>query len=162
MSDASTHSISSDFPAPYATLLWTAHVSVGAREELGQNKNGTRYLVPITGGTFTGGAGFESLSGTVMTGGADRQLIRPDGVKELEAIYDMQLTDGPIMSIHNKVIVDEARQPQRYALSVLGVMVPSGAFEWLNRRLIIGTLESLRPAKDIVIIRAWLMDSETN
>ncbi len=32
---------------PYATQLWTAYVDVGQRQYLGQNKNGTRYLIPI-------------------------------------------------------------------------------------------------------------------
>jgi hypothetical protein len=143
---------------PYATHLWTAHVEVGQHQTLGQNKNGTRYLIPILGGSFTGAAGFETLSGTVISGGADRQLIRPDGVKELDALYDMRLSDGPIITVRNRVIVDKSRQPDRYAMSVLTATVEAGIHDWLNRRMIIGTLDSLRPNQDRVIVTAWLMD----
>lgn len=144
---------------PYATQLWTAYVNVGQRQHLGQNKNGTRYLIPIIGGHFTGAPGFEeTLSGTIIAGGADRQLVRPDGVKELDALYEMCLSDGTILTIRNTVVVDEMRQPNRYAMSMLTVTVEAGVHDWLNRRLIIGTLDSLRPAQNKVIITAWILD----
>ena len=144
---------------PYATQVWTAYVDVGQRQHLGQNKNGTRYLIPIIGGHFTGAPGFEeTLSGNIIAGGADRQLVRPDGVKELDALYDMRLSDGTILTIRNRVVVDEIRQPNRYAMSMLTVTVEEGVHDWLNRRLIIGTLDSLRPAQNKVIITAWLLD----
>jgi hypothetical protein len=46
--------------------------------------------------------------GTVLAGGADRQLVRADGVKELSALYEMQAHDGAIITIHNWVTIDES------------------------------------------------------
>jgi hypothetical protein len=86
-------------------------------------------------------------------------LLRTDGVKELDAVYEMKLDDGPILHIRNRVVVDEARQPERYAMSVITVGVESGPYAWLSRRLIIGTLQSARPTRQAVIIRAWEADT---
>jgi len=117
-------------------------------------------MVPILGGRFHAGPAGEGLDGVVLAGGADRQLLRSDGVKTLDAVYEMQVDDGTVLSIHNQVIVDEARVPDRYAMSVIQVTAPEGRFDWLNRRLVLGTLQSARPERLAVIIRAWLMDTE--
>lgn len=145
-------------PALTSTLLWTAAVTIADREDLGPGPLGARFIVPITGGVFAGGPGHAALSGTVRPGGADRQLLRADGVKQLHAVYEMQLDDGTVLHIDNRVVVDDTRQPRRYALSHLQVSAPEGPHAWLNRRLLLGTLQSLRPAHPAVVVRAWLLD----
>jgi len=115
-------------------------------------------MVPILGGRFHAGPAGVGAQRRVLAGGADRQLLRADGVKELDAIYEMQTDDGTILSIRNRVIVDVTKTPERYAMSVIEVIAPEGPFAWLNRWLIVGTLQSARPAQQAVIIRAWLMD----
>ena len=77
-------------PLPQATLLWTAAVHSAPREALGNGPLGGRAIVPILGGVFWGGPGHAALHGTVRSGGADRQLVRADGIKELRAEYEMQ------------------------------------------------------------------------
>ena len=144
---------------PSLRLLWTAIVDVGDRKDLGHSALGQRFLVPILGGRFYAGPEVGNLSGEVLPGGADRQLLRADGVKELDALYEMQTDDGSMLTIRNRVIVDEARQPERYAMSVIKVAAPIGPFEWLNRRLIVGTLQSARPERSAVIVRAWEADT---
>lgn len=146
-------------PAPVSELLWTAFVDVDDRQDLGASKGGHRFMVPVVGGTFIGGPNHSDLCGNVLPGGADRQFLRPDGVKELCAIYELQTTSGDVLSIENAVIVDESRKPNRYAMSVLRVSAPEGPLAWLNRRLIVGTLKSRRPEVDQVIIQAYLMDT---
>jgi hypothetical protein len=145
--------------APNMLLLWTAIVDVADRQDLGPSALGHRFLVPILGGRFYAGPGGQGLNGRVLLGGADRQLLRPDGVKELEAVYEMQAESGDILMIRNNVIVDETRQPDRYAMSVLSVSAPQGALAWLNRRLILGTLQTARPDRQSVVVRAWLADT---
>lgn len=140
-------------------LLWSAVVDVADRIDLGSSAMGDRFMVPILGGTFEAGPDVSGLSGTVLAGGADRQLLRPDGVKELDALYEMRTDGGDILTIRNRVIVDEARQPVRYAMSVISVKAPTGAFDWLNRRLILGTLQSARPHRQAVVVRAWEVDA---
>ena len=65
--------------SPNARLLWTAIVDVADRQDLGQSPLGRRYMVPILGGRFYAGPDFDGLSGAVLPGGADRQLLREDG-----------------------------------------------------------------------------------
>lgn len=146
-------------PRIAARLAWTAAVDIAPRESLGMGALGERFIVPITGGVFWGGPGFEALRGVVRPGGADRQLLRTDGVKELRAEYEMQTDDGAVITVDNRVIVDESVQPDRYALSHLFVTAPAGPHAWLNRRLFIGTLQSLRPQRQAVLVRGWLVES---
>lgn len=139
-------------------LLWQAVADIEPRQDLGEGPLGHRFIVPIKGGEFVGGPGLETLSGAIVPGGADRQLLRADGMKQLEAIYEMRTHDGIVLNICNRVLIDESRDP-RYAMSRIEVTAPRGPLEWLNRRLILGTLQSARPQRDGVIIRAFEADA---
>ena len=145
-------------PLPQATLLWTTAVRIAPREALGAGPLGGRAIVPILGGVFWGGPGHAALCGAVRSGGADRQLVRADGIKELRAEYEMQCADGSVLTVDNRVLVDESRQPARYALSHLFVSAPEGPHAWLNRRVLVGTLQSLRPQHEAVVVRAYMLD----
>ncbi len=145
-------------PRINARLAWTAAVDIAPREALGPSALGERFIVPILGGVFWGGPGFEGLHGRIRAGGADRQLLRADGVKELRAEYEMETDDGAVFTVDNRVVVDESVQPERYALSHLFVTAPAGPHAWLNRRVFVGTLQSLRPARQAVLVRGWLLE----
>lgn len=158
MTDASALLAGVPLPAFQVRLLWQAIADIDARQELGEGPLGQRFIVPIRGGEFVGGPGHEELSGEILPGGADRQLVRPDGAKQLEAIYEMRTHGGIVLSIRNRVLIDESRTP-RYALSRIEVTAPRGPLDWLNRRVILGTLQPARPAREAVIIRAWEADA---
>ena len=138
-------------------LVWHAVVDVAERESWGMGPRGERWCVPILGGQFWGAEGFEDLHGTVCAGGADRQTLRPDGIKELEALYEMRTHDGVIITVHNQVLIDESVQPERYARSCIRVTAPEGPHAWLNRRLFVGTLQPLRPERQAVLIRGYML-----
>ena len=139
---------------PGCRLLWHAAVLIAEREPLGQSPLGERFIVPILGGAFWGAAGFEALHGSVRAGGADRQLLRADGAKELDALYEMQVHDGTVLTVHNRVTIDESVQP-RYARSHVSVTAPEGPWAWLNRRKLVGTLQVLRPQAEAVLVRVF-------
>lgn len=147
-------------PRLHQRLLWQACVDIAATEDLGEGPYGHRFIVPILGGWFVGGEGLPALNGTVLAGGADRQLLRRDGIKELEAIYEMRCASGEVLSIRNRAIIDAARLPHRYALSRIEVTAPEGPMAWLNRRIIIGTVQPLRPTREAVLIRAFEADMD--
>jgi hypothetical protein len=138
---------------PTLELAWTAIVDIGARRELGTTPLGERFIIEILGGSFEG----PRLRGRVLPGGADRQLLRPDGVKLLDALYEMRTDDGAVLTVHNQVMIDEAAPGGRYARSVVKVMAPVGPHEWLNRRVFVGDLQGLKPARDAVQIGVYLV-----
>jgi hypothetical protein len=60
-------------------------------------KSGERRIIPVTGGTFDG----PKLKGKVLPGGADYQLIRPDGFTEVEAHYVLESDRGERVYVTN-------------------------------------------------------------
>jgi hypothetical protein len=128
-------------------------VDIDELQDLGASALGQRFMIGIAGGTFEG----PRLRGRVLPGGADRQWLRPDGVKELDALYDMQTDDGAIITVRNRVLIDDPTGPNRYARSVVRLTAPAGPHEWLNRRVFVGTLTSLRPEKQAVLISVFML-----
>lgn len=151
--------LSERFPSLYPQFRTALEVvaEVGEAIEVGQGPNGGRRIVPIIGGDFRG----PGLSGRVLNGGADRQTIRADGIRELDAIYELEADDGTVLMVHNRVIVDAQQPPEgenRYARSVVTVTAPKGPHDWLNRRVLLGTLHSLRPAEPLVFLRFHIFE----
>jgi Protein of unknown function (DUF3237) len=134
---------------PSVEFIYEALVEIAPTEMLGEGPYGRRSIVPITGGAFEG----PSIRGVVLAGGADRQLLRADGVLELDAVYEMRTDDGAVLGIQNRVIIDQSGDAP-YTRSHITIAAPAGAYSWLSRRIIIGTLHPLtdRPA---VCIRAF-------
>lgn len=142
------------FEIPVSNLIWQAAAEIGERQPLGPSPLGQRFVVPILGGSFWGGPGHADLRGRLLPGGADRQLLRADGVKELDALYEMQLDDGTVLTVRNRVLVDESRMP-RYARSAVQVIAPAGRWDWLNRRCLVGSLQTLRPQAQAVLVNVF-------
>lgn len=159
--DILVRSLADAHPLPRFSLtpVWHAAVDIGERESLGMGPAGERWIVPITGGRFWGAPGHESFKGRVRAGGADRQLLRPDGVKELHALYEMETEDGAVITILNEVTIDESVTPHRYLVSRIRVTAPEGPHAWMNRRLFLGSLQPLRPQREAVLIRGFLAES---
>ncbi len=69
-------------------------------------KEGRRQLIPITGGTLLGTpqGDHPELRGSVLPGGVDSQVIRPDGVCQLSARYAVRLENGLSFYIENNGI----------------------------------------------------------
>lgn len=87
-------------PAPSLEFIFTAEVTVGAVQDLGDVGKGGRRIVPILGGRFSGA----KLRGEVLPGGADWQVIRSDGVAELEARYTLRADDGALIYVRNHAL----------------------------------------------------------
>jgi hypothetical protein len=143
--------------APHSLLAWEAVVDVGPRQALGAAPLGERFIIPILGGHFRGGEAAPALHGRVVPGGADRQLWRRDGIRELDALYEMQHDDGTVFTVHNQVLIDAPDGGGRYAASHVRVTAPEGPHAWLNKRVFAGTLHPLPPERQAVLIRVWLL-----
>lgn len=78
--------------------LLKAEIALAPAQELGDTPLGRRRIIPITGGRFEG----DRLAGRVLAGGADWQMIRPDGVADLDARYTLETADGALIYVRNK------------------------------------------------------------
>lgn len=108
--------------------------------------HGRRQLIPVLSGELVG----EGLHGTVLPGGVDSQVIRPNGICELSARYGVRMDDGSSFYIENNGI---RTVPAEHVQTVLsgGFIDPSlyyfctkPSFEvyderlnWLNEKLFV-------------------------
>ncbi len=122
-----------------------------------KGKYGLRRIVLITGGTFKG----PNIEGTIIPGGADWQLVRPDGVTELDARYVLKTNDGVMIYANNHILARpqpiESDPKGQYCRCMLNFEAPIGSkYEWLNQFVFLGTLNSVITEKEAaVIIRVW-------
>ena len=148
--------------APRLDLVGTVEAEVAAPVVVGLGAAGERRIVPILGGRVSG----PRLEGEILPGGADFQLIRPDGVAEIEARYTLRLSDGALVYVVNRGLRHAA--PEDMARLLRGEPVPpervyfrtAPAFEtaapdhaWLQRGLFVGFGER-RPASVLVRVFA--------
>jgi hypothetical protein len=121
--------------------LLRAEITLAPPQELGDAPHGRRRVIAITGGSFRG----EKLAGRVLAGGADWQVIRADGVAELDARYTLETTDGALIYVRNfgyrhgppdvirRLMAGEAVDPARYYMRTTPLF-ETGAerYRWLN------------------------------
>jgi hypothetical protein len=123
-------------------------MTLGPPHELGETPLGRRRVIPITGGTFRG----ERLSGRVLPGGADWQVIRADGVADLDARYTLETDDKALIYVHNpgyrhgpaevikRLAAGESVDPALYYMRTTP-RFETGAerYQWLNRIICVAT-----------------------
>lgn len=102
------------------------------------SKDGKRTAVwPIVGGRFQG----PGIRGTVIAGGGDFPVQRPDGVVVIDALYRLRTDDGVTIIIHNRGMAYPKRGPgDEYYRLVPEFIAPQGKYEWLNSHLFLATL----------------------
>jgi hypothetical protein len=83
---------------PSLRLLYTSKIEIEPPLVVGKASYGERRIINITGGEFEG----PRLSGHVLPGGADWQIIRYDGITEVEAKYTLETDDGSLIYVSNR------------------------------------------------------------
>jgi hypothetical protein len=143
--------------------VFTVQVAVAPPLVIGESSRGMRRIIPILGGTCTG----PRLQGEVLSGGADWQYVRPDGVLQLTARYTLRADDGALIQIVNRglrhgppevmerMFRGEPVDPGAYYFrSVAEFEAPRGPHEWLNKGIFVGLAERQR---DAAIVRFHLV-----
>ncbi len=128
--------------------LFRAEITLAPPQELGDTPLGRRRIIGITGGRFSG----ERLSGRVLPGGADWQVIRADGVADLDARYTLETSDGVLIFVRNKgyrhgpadvlkrLSMGEAVDPSLYYMRTTPSFETGDArYSWLNRMVCVAT-----------------------
>ena len=156
---------SSEVPQPpKLSLAMTLTVQVGPPTELGEVPRGRRRIIPILGGTFEG----PGVRGKVVPGGADWQIVRADGLAELDTRYLLQTDAGSLVYIQNagirhappdvtkKLLAGQPVDPsQVYFKTVPTFETSAPELQWLTRSIFVGTGER-RPTE--VVIRVWRVE----
>ncbi|EIZ78539.1 hypothetical protein WSK_2983 [Novosphingobium sp. Rr 2-17] len=145
--------------------LFRIDVELGPMLDIGAVPAGHRRVIPITGGSFSG----ERLSGKVLPGGADWNLVRPDGTVYLWARYTLQADDGTLIMITNDGL--QPGDPATMARILAGEPIDMSAwyaktrptfevagdkYAWLNQRIFVGSLLPAGPTAVSIDIEEML------
>jgi len=133
-------------------------VDVGEIVTMGPGPLGERRIVAITGGTFEG----PRLRGTVLPGGNDWQIVRTDGVLDVDARYALLTEAGEAIRVvsqgyrHGPPAVmaalgrGEDVPPDRYFFrTVLRFETGAADLAWLNKTIAIARAE--RKARQVLL-----------
>jgi hypothetical protein len=83
--------------SPKLAFVFAVEVKVGPIQDLGATSRGHRRIVDILGGRASG----PKLEGEILPGGADWQVVRPDGTIEVTARYTIKATSGALVYVQN-------------------------------------------------------------
>ncbi|WP_298727539.1 DUF3237 domain-containing protein [uncultured Ferrovibrio sp.] len=143
--------------------IFDLEVEVATPQSIGRGEMGERRCIPIAGGRLKG-----KLNGKVLPGGADWQVLRPDGMADLDAHY-MLVTDageqievwsrglrsGP-PEVMARLARGESVDPASYYFrTALRFETAAPQLQWLVHRLAIGYGER-RP--DQVLLKVYAVD----
>ena len=135
---------------PKLDLLYRASIAVDKPQLFGTTPQaaGERRIINITGGEFDGAR----LKGAVLPGGADWQIIRADGVAQLEARFTMQTHDGALLYVKNfgfrhgapeviaRLFSGEVVDPAHYYFRMTPLIETGDArYAWLNSLIMVGS-----------------------
>ena len=156
--------MSADPPTPVLSFAMTLRVLVGTPVEFGDVPRGRRRVIPILGGTFEG----PGIRGRVLAGGADWQIVRADGLAELDTRYALETDRGSLVYIQNsgirhaapdvtrRLLAGEPVDPsQVYFKTIPAFETSAPELQWLTRAIFVGTGER-HPNE--VIVHVWKVD----
>lgn len=145
------------------TEVFSLAVDVGVPQSVGRDAAGERRCVPITGGSVSG-----KFSGVVLAGGADWQVLRPDGLADLDARYMLKLESGAMVEVWSrglrigpaevmaKLARGERVDPSSYYMrTAMRFETAAADLQWLVQRLHVGLGER---TPDQVRLRVYSVD----
>jgi hypothetical protein len=144
-------------PSPSLELITRVRADLGKPLELGRTPVGLRRVIPIAGGEFEG----PRLSGIVLPGGADWQIVHDDGMATIDTRYTLQAADGALISIATAgvrhgppEVIERLRRgevvdPSTYYFRVtVRYETAAPAHAWLNR--IVAVAAAVRLADQVI------------
>ena len=141
---------------PQLEFAMQLKVNIDEPYSCGETQHGQRVVIPITGGTFEG----PRIKGTILSGGADYQLVNKDlNRTELEAIYCIKTDDGVCIHVRNRGIIyngkDAEDKPTFYFKCAPQFEAPvDSKYAWLNNALFVCSPDWSQEFKGI-ILNVW-------
>lgn len=125
---------------PQLRFAFEEVVDLGPDENAGRGLKGERNRIALLGGSVTGAR----LTGGVVAGGADWQLIRSDGCAEILADYFIKASDGALIHVINRGLGCAPTDQRGLYLRANPVFdAPVGPHDWLNRSVFTSTIEEM-------------------
>ena len=143
---------------PQLEFVMQLKVTIDEPYSCGETQHGKRVVIPITGGTFEG----PEIKGTILSGGADYQLVNASlNRTELEAIYCIKTDDDVCIHIRNKGIIangkDKEGKPTFYFKCAPQFEAPTDSkYAWLNNALFVCQPDWSQQFKGI-ILNVWMV-----
>ena len=109
---------------PALRFAFTVRVKVGPIQDLGQTARGHRRIVDILGGEAQG----PRFEGDILPGGADWQVVRPDGTIEVVARYTIRSKSGALVYVRNDGL--RVASPEVLARMSRGESVPFDSYHF--------------------------------
>jgi 5-methylphenazine-1-carboxylate 1-monooxygenase len=142
--------------APSLELITRVRATLAAPLELGHTPWGRRRVIGITGGEFD----VPLLSGRVLPGGADWQIVHEDGSATIDTRYTLETHDGGLVyvatrgcrtgprEVLQRIATGETVDPSEYYFRV-SIQYETSApdYEWLN--WIVAVASALRLADQV-------------
>lgn len=141
-------------PGPTTSFVFQEVVTLDPTQDIGATPAGERHRVPITGGVVSG----PGISGRVVPGGADWQLVRPDKSLAVDADYMIETDDHVLIHVHNVgVLLFGDNGALLYGATAPQFEAPLGKYGWLNDTLFVGKLaaagDTKHPAVKVIIYK---------
>ena len=108
---------------PRLRFAFAIKARVGPIQDLGQTARGHRRIIDILGGEVHG----PKLSGEILPGGADWQIVRPDGTIEVVARYTIRSRPGRCPCAERRAAGGQSRDPGPH---VAGELVPFDSYHF--------------------------------
>jgi Protein of unknown function (DUF3237) len=131
---------------PDLEFVYEATGALGTPIPIGETPDGTRRIIPIFSGPVVG----PKINGELISGGADWQVTRTDGVTVADATYALRTDDGVVIQIHNKglrhgppevmarLAAGEGVDPAEYYFRTIPEFIaPVGKYDWMNKSVFV-------------------------
>jgi hypothetical protein len=133
--------------SPGLRYAFSIRAKVAPIQDLGQTARGHRRVIDILGGEVQG----PKLEGEILPGGADWQIVRPDGTIEVVARYTIKAASGATIYVQNEGL--RVATPEILARMTKGELMPPDTYyfrtapkfetsepslKWLERTLFVG------------------------
>ncbi len=137
---------------PTLTHVFDIRAEIGEAINGGENPNGVRVTIPITGGEVSG-----KINGKVLPGGADYQLVNPSQQRsELQAIYTIMTNDSVAIHVCNEGINRFAPDDSYFMTSPKFECDIHSPYNWLNNRIFICSPVGFEP--NAITLRVWMAE----
>lgn len=134
--------------------VFTIEANISAALVMGDSIDGKRQAIPITGGVVHGA----DINGEVIAGGADYQLERADGSRQLSAVYMIRTDDGAVINVINSGLVVApgiSGHSEQYFRAAPVFTAPMGKYGWLNNNIFIAGVRFNPEQPDRVLIDVY-------